>query len=106
MNLAIWSNYLTPEMISTFEKNSGLKLQISNYSSNEELLAKLKAGAAGIDVAVPSDYMVATMAELGLVEPLNLAEVPNFKDVAVNLVGLYFDPTNQYSVPFLSLIHI
>jgi len=100
LHLAIWSNYISPEMLREFTKETGISVEISNYSSNEELLAKLQAGAAGIDVAVPSDYMVATMAELGLVEPLNLAEVPNFKDVAANLVGLYFDPANEYSVPF------
>jgi len=100
VHLAIWSNYVTPETLQEFTKQTGIEVDVSNYSSNEELLAKLQAGASGIDVAVPSDYMVATMAELGLVEPLNLTEIPNFKDMAVNLVGLYFDPTNQYSVPF------
>src|SRR6185312_13331920 len=70
VNLAIWSNYLSPELVTQFEKKTGIKIQVSNYSSNEELLAKLQAGASGYDVAVPSDYMVFAMAKLGLLQAL------------------------------------
>ncbi len=100
VHLAIWSNYVTPEALEEFKKETGIEVEISNYSSNEELLAKLQAGASGIDVAVPSDYMVQTMVELGLAEAIDQAQIPNFKDTASNLLGLYFDPQNQYSVPF------
>src|SRR4051812_24156796 len=61
VNLAIWSNYLSPELIDQFQKQTGIQIQISNYSSNEELLAKLQAGASGYDVAMPSDYMIFVM---------------------------------------------
>jgi len=99
VNLAIWSNYLTPEMISTFEKNSGLKLQISNYSSNEELLAKLKAGAAGIDVAVPSDYMVYAMAQMQMLETIDGAKIAALADLDPKLLAKEFDPKNSVSLP-------
>ena len=53
VNLSIWGNYLTPELQAKFEKDTGIKIKISNYSSNEELLAKVQMGSSGIDVAVP-----------------------------------------------------
>jgi len=99
VGLAIWSNYVTPEMIQEFETKTGFKVQISNYSSNEELLAKLKAGASGIDLAVPSDYMVYAMAQMQMLQTLDQAKVEAFKDLDAKLIGKEFDPKNQYSMP-------
>src|SRR4051794_23635736 len=79
VNLAIWANYITPENIQDFEKKTGIKVQVSNYASNEELLAKIQAGASGYDIAVPSDYMVKVMTELELLTPLDQAKIPNAK---------------------------
>ena len=51
------------------------------FSSNEEALAKLKAGASGYDVVVPSDWMVSVMTKSGLLEPLYIDYLPNFQYV-------------------------
>lgn len=82
VNLAIWGSYLSPEVIEKFSKETGIKINSSNYTSNEELLAKVQAGSGGIDVAVPSDYMVQIMIKLNLLEPLDMAQIPN-KDLLV-----------------------
>src|SRR5262249_5007931 len=100
VNLAIWSNYVSPEMLAEFEKSSGIKVRISNYSSNEELLAKLQAGASGYDVAVPSDYMVFAMVKLGLLEPLDYAQLGNSKSLDAKFMKKAFDPENKFSVPY------
>ncbi len=100
LNLAVWSNYISPELISEFEKTSGIQVNVSNYSSNEELLAKLQAGASGIDVAVPSDYMVFAMAKLGLLTDLDRLQVPNLKNLDVQFLGKSYDPKNQVSLPY------
>jgi spermidine/putrescine transport system substrate-binding protein len=100
VNLAIWSNYIKPEVLAEFEKRTGTKVQVSNYSSNEELLAKLQAGASGYDVVVPSDYMVFAMAKLGLIRPLDYTQISNFKSIDPKFLKKQFDPTNQYSVPY------
>src|SRR4051812_3865472 len=71
VNLAIWTNFVTPEMLDEFAKKTGITVQVSNYSSNEELLAKIQAGADGYDVAVPSDYMVNAMKNLELLQRLD-----------------------------------
>ncbi len=100
VNLAIWSNYLAPDLFTQFEKKTGIKIQLSNYSSNEELLAKLQAGASGYDVAVPSDYMIFVMAKLGLLQDLDFSQLPNSKSLDPNFLKKPYDPQNQYSVPY------
>lgn len=99
VHLAIWSNYVTDEMMNEFKEKTGLTPVLSNYSSNEELLAKLQAGATGYDVIVPSDYMVEVMIKTGLLEPLKTSELSNFASVDPSLKGLSYDPANSYSVP-------
>src|SRR4029077_947777 len=100
VNLAIWSNYLSPELIAEFEKRTGVKVQVSNYSSNEELLAKLQAGASGYDVVVPSDYMVFAMVKLGLLHELDHALLPHSKSLDARFLRKAYDPGNKYSVPY------
>jgi spermidine/putrescine transport system substrate-binding protein len=100
VNLTVWTNFVTPEMLDEFEKKTGYKVQVSNYSSNEELLAKIQAGAQGYDVAVPSDYMVAAMRNLGLLNELDLTKISNAKNLDPQVVKQYYDPANQLSLPF------
>jgi spermidine/putrescine transport system substrate-binding protein len=100
VNLAIWSNYISKDYLEEFEKQSGIKVIVSNYSSNEELLGKLQAGATGYDVAVPSDYMVFVMAKLGLLTELDQKKISHFSDIEANASGAEYDPKNQYSIPY------
>jgi spermidine/putrescine transport system substrate-binding protein len=100
VNLAIWSNYLSPDLLALFEKKTGIKIQISNYSSNEELLAKLQAGASGYDVAVPSDYMIYVMRKLKLLQELDFLQISNAKSLDPKFLKKHYDPENKYSVPY------
>lgn len=100
VNLAIWSNYISKDFLEEFEKQSGVRVVISNYSSNEELLGKLQAGATGYDVAVPSDYMVFVMAKLGLLTTLDRAQISQFGEIEPGAKGGAYDPTNQFSIPY------
>lgn len=100
LNLFIWSNYVSAESIKEFERESNLKVNVSHFASNEELLAKLQAGATGYDVVVPSDYMVMTMKNLGLLEPLDQSLIPNKVKLNPQFMGRDFDPKNEYSLPY------
>jgi spermidine/putrescine transport system substrate-binding protein len=100
VNLAIWSNYVAQDLLNDFEKRTGIRVQISSYSSNEELLAKLQAGASGYDVVVPSDYMVFVMAKLGLARELDRTQIPNSRSLDPKYLKRSFDPENKYSVPY------
>lgn len=49
---------------------------------------------------IPSDYMIAKMAEENLLHPLNFENIPNYQYIDDAFKGLYYDPQNQYSVPY------
>jgi spermidine/putrescine transport system substrate-binding protein len=100
VHIAIWSGYLTPEVQQDFEKKTGIKAVVSNYSSNEELLAKIQAGASGYDVVVPSDYMVGVMAKQKLLRELDRSKLPHAAKLDPKLLARAYDPENKYSVPF------
>ncbi len=95
-----WSEYIDPEIYSDFEQEFGVKVIEDTFSSNEDLLAKLQAGATGYDLIVPSDYMVAIMIELDLVSELNYDNIPNFKNIDDLFKDPPYDPGNKYSVPY------
>ncbi|MBN20546.1 MAG: hypothetical protein CL678_04590 [Bdellovibrionaceae bacterium] len=100
VNLAIWGQYLPDHVYQKFEKTTGLKLNLFHYASNEELLAKIQAGANDFDVIVPSDYMISVMTQLSLLEPLQTQKIKNFNALDKKLLDQPFDPKNQYSLPF------
>lgn len=100
VNLAVWTNYVSPEVQERFTKETGIKINISNYASNEELLAKVQSGASGFDIAVPSDYMVEVMTKLDLLEPLDHAKIPNKGGLGKAVLNQEFDPDNKYSLPY------
>jgi spermidine/putrescine-binding protein len=100
VNLYAWSEYVPQALLDGFTEQTGMKVNYDTYSSNEELLAKLQAGASGYDVIIPSDYMISIMTKQGLLEPLDLAKIPNFANIADEFKDLEFDPGNQYSIPY------
>jgi spermidine/putrescine transport system substrate-binding protein len=78
VSLATWPNYHDPKNFEKFQQLTGATVDVSVFGSNEEMLAKLQAGGAGWDVFVPTNYTVSTHAKLGLIEPLDLAKIPNY----------------------------
>jgi spermidine/putrescine transport system substrate-binding protein len=100
VSLFIWSNYISNETVKEFENKYKMKVIISNYSSNEELLSKLQAGAIGYDVIVPSDYMVAIMKKLNLLVPLNKDLIKNINGIDPKFLGLEYDTKNEFTLPY------
>ena len=96
-----WSNYFPPELLKKFEQESGIKVTLDVYDSNETLLAKLQAGAAGYDVIVPSDYMVGIMIDEGMLEKIDTAQMENFAGVMPPHDSTPFDPKREYSAPYM-----
>ncbi len=100
-----WTDYFNPALRKRFQKEQGITIKEVYFSSNEELLAKLKAGAKGYDVIVPSDYMVHIMIKSGLMEPLDMKYLPNFQYVGEQFKKPNFDNPDEnnglkYSVPY------
>jgi len=100
LNLAIWGDYISEDTKKEFTEKTGIIVNMSNYFSNEELLAKVQSGAGGIDVAVPSDYMVEIMAKMNFLEKLDKTKIPNSADIAPEFLHQPYDPENIYSLPY------
>jgi spermidine/putrescine-binding protein len=96
-----WSDYVGPELLESFERQTGVKVVVDTFSSNEELLAKLQSGASGYDVTVPSDFMVSVMMKQGLLAELDPARIPNARKLVAALDGMPVDPGHRFSVPYL-----
>jgi spermidine/putrescine-binding protein len=101
LNIYIWTNYLPQEVIAGFEQRTGIKVNVDTYDSNEAILEKLQSGVADYDLVVPSDYMMKTLIPEGLVQTLDHARLPNFKNLDPRFLDQQYDPKNSHSFPYL-----
>lgn len=102
LNLYIWTEYMPQSVFDEFEKETGIHVNVSTYSTNEDMLAKVKASNAGIyDIVVPSDYMVKMMIDQGLLQKLDKSKITNVSNIDSSYLNQYFDKGNQYSMPYL-----
>jgi spermidine/putrescine transport system substrate-binding protein len=84
MSIATWPNYHDPATFDAFTKKTGVAVEVNVFGSNEEMLAKLQAGASGWDLFVPTNYTISTYQKLGLIDALDLARLPNFSPSTEN----------------------
>jgi len=84
VNFTTWPSYFAQENLDNFTKDTGVKINVAVFGSNEEMLAKLQAGSTGWDVFVPTNYTISTYHELGLIDPLDLARLPNYDAAQVD----------------------
>ncbi len=96
-----WSEYVDPALLEAFEAEYGVKVILDTYDSNEDMIAKVRAGNSGYDLVIPSDYAVTTLAQDGLVAPLDKALLPNITHLDPALLDQYFDQGNTYSMPYM-----
>jgi spermidine/putrescine transport system substrate-binding protein len=100
LHLYNWNNYIAPETVKRFEDACKCEVVQTYYSDNEELLAKLAAGAKGYDVMVPTSNAVEALIKGGQLMPIDKAKLANFKNVEPVYLNTPFDPGNKYSVPY------
>jgi len=100
LHISTWSNYYPEDLIEEFTDKTGIKVELSYISSNEELFSKLRAGATGYDIIQPSDYMVRQMAKLGMLAELDHTQLPHLSHLDPFFAKPSYDPTLKHSVPF------
>ncbi len=100
LNVFTWAGYMNDDIRNGFEKEFGVAVTVDTYPSNEDLLAKLQAGATGYDIIMPSDYMVTILIKLGLLAELSRDNIPNFRNISPRFLDKYYDTENRYSVPY------
>ncbi|BED92210.1 MAG: spermidine/putrescine ABC transporter substrate-binding protein [Candidatus Improbicoccus pseudotrichonymphae] len=84
-----------------FTQETGIKVNYTNFQSNEELYTKLVHGGAKYDVIFPSDYMISKLRKKGIIQKINFDKIPNYKFIDNKHKNLEFDPLNEYSVPYM-----
>jgi spermidine/putrescine transport system substrate-binding protein len=100
LHLFNWNNYLAPDSVRRFEAACHCRLSQDYYSDNEEMLAKLAAGANGYDIIVPTGNALDTLLRQGVLRPLDKSLLPNLKNINPAYLDTAFDPGNKYSVPY------
>ncbi len=95
-----WSDYMDPSIMSQFQELCQVKVVEDIFSSNEDMVAKLQAGNTGYDLVIPSDYAVQILISRGLLAELDKTNIPNVVNLKPEQMGLYYDPTNTYSLPY------
>ncbi len=95
-----WADYVNPETYKSFAADTDVEVKKDFYESNEELQAKLQAGARGFDLVVPTGYMVQILAESDLLQELDRSQMPNVdENIDPKFTGLPYDPDDKFSVP-------
>ena len=97
--MANWVDYSDPANYKGYAGEYGPKVTTSGYGSNDELLAKLRAGGSKFDIVAPTGYAVKTMIDQGLALKLNHDLIPNLKNLSPAFTKTEYDPGNEYSVP-------
>ena len=100
LNIYNWGNYTNPELIEKFEAETGIKVTITDYDSNDTALAKVKAGGHGFDVVVPSGTYIPIWVGENLLLETNPKGMENFKHMDPQWVDVAFDPGRSYTVPW------
>ena len=112
LNVYNWGEYISDgsddslDTVKAFEDwyqetyGQKVKVNYSTYASNEDLYAKLSAGAVSYDVIIPSDYMIARMIGENMLLPLDFSNIPNYEYIDESFRGLYYDPDDTYTVPY------
>ncbi len=107
INVYNWGEYIcageeegTLDVNAEFTRLTGIKVNYTNFATNEEMYAKLKGGGVSYDIVIPSDYMISRMIKEGMLQELNFDNIPNFSYIMDNFRNLEYDPENAYSVPY------
>jgi spermidine/putrescine transport system permease protein len=102
LDLFAWSEYVPQEVIDGFTKETGIKVNYETYASNEEMTAKLLAGASNYDLIQPSEYTVQALIRMKKLAEIDWTKVPNIKNIDPAYLHMGYDPDQKFSVPWMS----
>ncbi len=98
-----WGDYIDPELISRFEKETGYKINYTTMASNEEMMIKLRSEDCIYDLCFPSDYVIEKLIAEDLLAEIDYTNIPNYRNIDRKFIDFsnQFDPGNKYSVPYM-----
>jgi spermidine/putrescine transport system substrate-binding protein len=101
LSVYTWADYIKPELLKRFERETGCRVVIDTFESNEAMYAKLKAGATGYDILTPTSYMVSLMFDQDMLLRLDRDRLPNIRHVDPELLKITIDKAMDHSVPYM-----
>lgn len=99
LHLYNWGEYMGENLISDFEEQTGATVNVDYFESNEQMYIKVANGES-FDVLVPSDYMIERLIQEDLLQPLDKDKLTNLDQLSDGVMGLDYDPNNDYSIPY------
>ena len=102
LNLFVWTEYIPTEWKECFELVYGVKINHDEYSSNEEMYAKLSAGGSAYDLILPTDYIISLMISQGMLQEWDKNKLTIMDNIGSDFKDLPFDPGNVYTIPYMS----
>lgn len=106
VNVYNWGEYIsfgdegTVDVLSAFEEKYNIKVNYTNFETNEEMYNVLKNSNAQYDVICPSDYMIAKLIKEDMLEEIDYDNIPNYKYIMDRFKNMGYDPDNKYTVPY------
>ena len=100
LQLYNWGDYTNPELLAKFEAETGIKVTVTDYDSNDTALAKIEAGGSGFDLVVPSANYIPIYVEKGLIQELDLTKLANHGNIAPEWMNVEYDPGRKFTVPW------
>ncbi len=104
VNVYTWTYYIPDEVVAAFEEASGIRVNYTPFSSNEEMLAKLQATPGQFDLLVCSDYIIDIMRAEDMMAAIDPARLPNYENIDPAYQGQYYDPENEYTIPYTNTV--
>lgn len=101
VNVYNWEDYISDDVLALFEEETGIKVNYMNFTTNEDMMVQVEASPSAFDVLFPSDYCIERLINLNLLEKIDLENIPNLKEIIPSLLNPAYDPTNEYSVPYM-----
>jgi len=106
INVYNWGEYISDgsegslDINAEFTRITGIKVNYTNFASNEDMYSKITKSTESYDVIIPSDYMIQRLKDEGYLQKINYDNIPNYKYISDKYKGLPYDPTDEYSVPY------
>jgi len=101
VNVYNWEDYISQDALDKFTQETGITVNMMNFTTNEDMLVKVRNSPSSFDVVFPSDYCIERMVSENLLAPIDFNNVPNFQYIDKNFVKPTYDPTGEYSVPYM-----
>ncbi len=95
-----WGDYIDPELLTKFTKETGIKVEYETFDSNEAMYTKVKQGGTTYDIAIPSDYTIDKMIKENLLVKLDKGQIKGLENIDPSFLNKSFDPNNDYSIPY------